>query len=180
MRVVFVSSNSGKAEEAEKIIPGLKWLKADVREESTSDLKQAAKSKARHARALVEGSAALVEDTGLFFDAYPGFPGVNTRFVLETIGLRGCLALLNGKGKGAEFRTVACLHDGETHFFEGVCRGRIVEPSGEAREGVGYDSVFVPDGATKTFAEMSLEEKQGFSHRRKAFEKVGEWVAEKN
>ena len=85
------------------------------------------------------------------------------------------------KGRGAEFRTVACLHDGEPRFFEGVCRGKIVvEPRGEAREGVGYDSVFVPDGADKTFAEMSLEEKQVFSHRRKAFEKAGEWVAEKN
>src|SRR5690606_33127598 len=68
----------------------------------------------------------------------------------------------------AQFRTVICLIiNGTEHFFEGVCKGRIIsEKRGNA--GFGYDPVFVPDGSEKTFAEMSMEEKNQFSHRRKA------------
>jgi XTP/dITP diphosphohydrolase len=68
----------------------------------------------------------------------------------------------------AQFRTVMTLYwDGKEYQFEGVCKGTIIdEPKGT--EGFGYDPVFIPDGSTHTFAEMGLQEKNKFSHRKKA------------
>jgi Xanthosine triphosphate pyrophosphatase len=87
--------------------------------------------------------------------------------------LRNCLVTLNGEtNRSARFRTVISLIlDGEEYFFEGICPGKIInERKGD--NGFGYDPVFVPDGADRTFAEMTMVEKNKFSHRKKAMEKL--------
>ena len=72
----------------------------------------------------------------------------------------------------ARFRTVICLILGEKeHFFEGICEGSILKEK-RGNQGFGYDPVFVPTGSGKTFAEMTIEEKNRFSHRRKAMDKL--------
>ncbi|MGH2648038.1 MAG: non-canonical purine NTP pyrophosphatase, partial [Ginsengibacter sp.] len=72
----------------------------------------------------------------------------------------------------ARFRTVICLIVKEKHnIFEGECKGKIITER-RGISGFGYDSVFMPDGATRTFAEMTLHEKNIYSHRRKATEKL--------
>ena len=72
----------------------------------------------------------------------------------------------------ARFRTViSLLLDGSEHRFEGICEGKIIaEQRGE--HGFGYDPVFIPNGSNKTFAEMDMEEKNKFSHRKKAMKKM--------
>jgi XTP/dITP diphosphohydrolase len=63
---------------------------------------------------------------------------------------------------------VICLIlDGKEYFFEGICEGEIIKEK-RGQQGFGYDPVFIPQGAGKTFAEMSLEEKNSFSHRSRA------------
>jgi len=57
------------------------------------------------------------------------------------------------------------------YFFEGICNGRITYTE-KGEEGFGYDPVFIPDGASKTFAEMGMDEKNIYSHRKKATEKL--------
>jgi XTP/dITP diphosphohydrolase len=57
------------------------------------------------------------------------------------------------------------------HFFEGVCEGTIVSER-RGNMGFGYDPVFIPTGSGKTFAEMTMDEKNRFSHRRKAMDKL--------
>ena len=86
--------------------------------------------------------------------------------------ITGILGLKDKPNKKAAFRTVICLiMEGAIEFFEGSCPGRIIDtPKGS--EGFGYDPVFIPDGADRTFAEMSLEEKNQYSHRRKAVDKL--------
>ena len=83
------------------------------------------------------------------------------------------LTNLAGKAdRSARFRTViSLLIDGKETLFEGICEGRI---TGERKDGqgFGYDPVFVPDGSDLSFAEMSMEEKAKFSHRRKATDKL--------
>ena len=76
----------------------------------------------------------------------------------------------------ARFRTVISLMlNGEEHLFEGICQGSITEkPSGT--NGFGYDPVFIPDGSTKTFAEMTMEEKNMYSHRKKATAKLAAFL----
>ena len=72
----------------------------------------------------------------------------------------------------AKFRTVISLIiEAKESLFEGICEGTIVY-SKKGKEGFGYDPVFVPDGSIHTFAEMKMEEKNQFSHRKKATDKL--------
>jgi XTP/dITP diphosphohydrolase len=68
--------------------------------------------------------------------------------------------------------------DGKETLFEGICEGKIINEK-KGSLGFGYDPVFVPDGATKTFAEMGLEEKNKFSHRTKAARKLVAFLSER-
>lgn len=118
------------------------------------------------------------DDSGLEIDALDGEPGVYSARYAGTHGDHGAnnqkvLGKLNlTDNRKARFRTVISLiWNGEEHFFEGTVEGTIRhELSGAA--GFGYDPIFQPDGYTKTFAEMSLEEKNAISHRAKAMDKL--------
>ena len=123
-------------------------------------------------------TACFSEDTGLEVEALNGEPGVKSaRYAGEDKSFQNnidkLLFHLQGKeDRKAQFRTVICLiMEGNIEFFEGVCEGQIISEQ-KGKEGFGYDPIFVPDGAEKTFAEMSLEEKSQYSHRRKAVDKL--------
>jgi XTP/dITP diphosphohydrolase len=114
------------------------------------------------------------EDTGLEIDALNGAPGVHSARYAGTdrnfnANIEKVLAnLKNYENRKAQFRTVICLIWNEKeYYFEGICRGQIAEQnSGTA--GFGYDPIFIPEGATKSFAEMTMDEKNSYSHRQKA------------
>ena len=116
----------------------------------------------------------MLEDAGLFIDALRGFPGVYSKYVFFTIGLPGILQLLQGaENRKAVFRSVyAYSEPGQKPVIVvGECNGTIsTEPRGE--HGFGYDPLFIPKGAKKTFGEMTIEEKNQYSHRAKALEKL--------
>ena len=124
------------------------------------------------------GKNCFSEDTGLEVDALQGAPGVNSaRYAGEHRSAKENIEKLMDKlssftNRKARFRTVISLQmDGNEWLFEGICKGTITsEKSGI--QGFGYDPVFVPDGSTKTFAEMNMDEKNMFSHRRKAMDKL--------
>lgn len=124
------------------------------------------------------GSDCFSEDTGLEVDALDGEPGVRSaRYAGENKSpadnTRKLLQKLSGMdNRNARFRTVISLIlGGRKYLFEGICPGRIAAvPSGEL--GFGYDPVFIPEGAEHTFAEMTIEEKGKFSHRKKAADKL--------
>jgi XTP/dITP diphosphohydrolase len=114
------------------------------------------------------------EDTGLEIEALNGEPGVKSaRYAGETRNFQAnidkVLEKLNGiRNRKAQFRTVICLlWNKEVFYFEGICQGRITETM-HGKEGFGYDPIFIPEGASKSFAEMTMEEKNKFSHRQKA------------
>ena len=127
---------------------------------------------------LLTGKNCFSEDTGLEVEALCGEPGVksaryagvgssadaNTEKLLYNL-----TATANRK---ARFRTViALMLDGKELLFEGICTGTIITGKRGAF-GFGYDPVFIPDGSTQTFAEMNMTEKNKFSHRKKAVEKL--------
>lgn len=131
------------------------------------------------------GRSAFAEDTGLEVFALGGEPGVKSaRYAGEersdAANIKKLLTRLDAAGaagtaaatRAAQFRTVmALVLDGEEHLFEGVCPGRIARaPKGDA--GFGYDPVFIPDGSELTFAEMDMADKNRFSHRKKALDKL--------
>lgn len=118
------------------------------------------------------------EDTGLEVDALNGEPGVKSaRYAGDgrsfEDNINKLLSNLAGKSDNkARFRTVISLIiEGKETLFEGICEGRIIEEK-KGAAGFGYDPVFVPDGSTQTFGEMSLQTKNLYSHRRKATEKL--------
>ena len=76
---------------------------------------------------------------------------------------------LSGKeNRNARFRTVISLiWEGEEHFFEGIVEGTILTEK-HGSEGFGYDPIFQPNGYSKSFAELSMDEKNAISHRGKA------------
>jgi XTP/dITP diphosphohydrolase len=124
------------------------------------------------------GRDCFSEDSGLEVDALNGEPGVKSaRYAgnensAEKNMQKLLAALGDAPGRTARFRTVISiiLHGKET-TFEGVCEGRIIHaPRGS--QGFGYDPVFVPAGSEKTFAEMTMEEKNLYSHRKKALDKL--------
>jgi XTP/dITP diphosphohydrolase len=122
------------------------------------------------------------EDTGLEVLSLNGEPGVKSaRYAGEGRNFQDNIHLLlkNLEGKSdrtAQFRTVVSLIWDDAEFlFTGICKGKIIEKQ-KGMEGFGYDPIFVPDGSTKSFAEMSMEEKNKYSHRKKAVAQLIEFL----
>ena len=111
----------------------------------------------------------FIEDAGLLIEALGGFPGPYSRYVHETIGNKGILALMSGVlARDAVFRSVIAYHDGQQpHLFIGETLGHI-STSIAGSQGFGYDPLFVPTGYDLTFAQMETHEKNELSHRGKS------------
>ena len=129
------------------------------------------------------GVSCFADDSGLEVAALNGEPGVDSAFYSGsrdfTKNIKKLLDNLEGNtNRKAQFVTVftLVLH-GVEHQFEGVIEGQILqEPRGT--RGFGYDPVFLPDGYDRTFAEMSIEEKNGISHRSRALAKMVAYLEE--
>jgi XTP/dITP diphosphohydrolase len=122
------------------------------------------------------------EDTGLEIEALNGAPGVKSaRYAGEDRNFQANIdkvidQLKNIENRKAQFRTVICLiWEGQTQYFEGICKGHI-SLTMQGEKGFGYDPIFVPEGSKKSFAEMSMEEKNIFSHRQKAVSQLFEFL----
>ena len=118
------------------------------------------------------------EDTGLEVLALNGDPGVKSARYADNIrssdaNIEKLLSNLAGvEDRRARFKTViSLLIDGTETRFEGICEGQIIDKK-RGEKGFGYDPVFVPSGSDRTFAEMNMKEKNQFSHRKKATEKL--------
>lgn len=178
--IVFATNNEHKVNEIKALvgdlynIVSLKDAGIDIDiPEPHNTLKENATEKSRTIFKLTKQNC-FSEDTGLEVDALNGEPGVRSaRYAGEVRNFKENVEKLlfnlqDIADRKARFRTVISLIlDGEEYFFEGVCNGYITATS-KGTEGFGYDPVFIPDGANKTFAEMTMEEKNQFSHRQKA------------
>lgn len=120
----------------------------------------------------------LIDDSGLFIDALNGFPGPYSSYAYKRLGCAGILTLLAGvRDRGAAFETVLLLRrKGEHHTFRGEVRGSIAGAE-RGRAGFGFDPIFIPDGESRTFAEMDVKEKNRFSHRGRAVEALAGFLA---
>lgn len=181
--IIFATNNVHKAEEIRHVLKGkfeIKTLKdagiiIDI-PEPYETLEENAKEKSTVIHSLT-GSNCFSEDTGLEVAALDGAPGVKSaRYAGDSAdpqaNMEKLLHRMTGvTARAARFRTVISLIlEGCEYQFEGICPGTIVnEPRG--LNGFGYDPIFTPEGATSTFAEMTMDEKALFSHRRKATEK---------
>jgi len=121
----------------------------------------------------------LVEDAGLFVEALNGFPGPYSSYVFKTIGVNGILKLMSGlSNRDACFKSyaVAIYNDRIVKGYGEVCGYITSEPRGD--KGFGFDPIFAPlEQPDKTFAEMSVEEKNRYSHRARAVRRVFDEIA---
>ncbi len=175
----FVTSNKGKLHEAQERFSslGITIVQKDIGypELQATTLEEVARFGVTNVQQQLTHPF-ILEDAGIFIHALHGFPGVYSSYVYHTIGLQGILRLLKGvpeKKRGATFRSVfayAAPH-AQPHFFTGECQGSIAMDE-QGNEGFGYDPIFIPQGDTRTFAQMDTREKNQFSHRGKSLEKL--------
>jgi len=119
----------------------------------------------------------VVEDSGLFVSALNGFPGPFSSYVHATIGVKGLLRLMRReRRRGAYFQaSLALASPGDSSVeFAGKVNGTISDKS-SGTKGFGFDPIFIPNGARKTFAQGGSEFKDKYSHRAIAFRKLALW-----
>ncbi|GAA5513709.1 dITP/XTP pyrophosphatase [Deinococcus carri] len=178
MRVVVATGNAGKVREIAEALPGLSWQLEGLGglplpEETGTTYEENAALKAC-AAAMARGLPALADDSGLEVAALGGQPGVySARFGGRDSDLERNLYLLErlrgAADRRAKFVSVVMLAypDGHLETYRGEMTGTLLEgPRGE--NGFGYDPLFVPDGETRTLAEMTVAEKRALSHRGRA------------
>jgi non-canonical purine NTP pyrophosphatase (RdgB/HAM1 family) len=182
--LIFITGNQAKADYLKK------WLghpvehqKMDLDEIQSLDPREVIEHKARSAYEII-GRPVLVEDVGLSFDAFGGkLPGTLIKWFLTEVGSAGLLKMLDGYTDRSAHTTIAYgLYDGNSlHVFEGRTDGSIaLEQRSSDTDGwhgsLSWNSIFIPDGATKTYAEMTDDELLPFSHRAKAITKLRDFL----
>ena len=170
MDIIFATSNINKVREASNIL-GFKLRSSHVKldEIQSVSVVEVAKHKAFQAYAVLK-QPVVVEDTGLFINGLNGFPGPLVKLVIDRLGPGGLCRIVNCcSNRKAYADTCVAFCDGSlAKTFIGRTYGTIAtKPKGEG--GFGWDSVFIPNGHSKTFAEMTLEEKVSLSMRSMAF-----------
>ena len=191
MKLIFATNNQNKVDEIRTVVGknssveiiSLKEAGIDIDiPEPYETLEKNASNKSRIIYELKKTNPIAIgcfsEDTGLEVETLHGEPGVksaryagneksfdkNIEKLLQKLG--------TNENRRAKFRTVISLIiDGKENLFEGICEGAIISNK-RGEGGFGYDSVFVPEGSVHTFAEMNMEEKNSFSHRRKATDQL--------
>ena len=182
MKAIFVTENEHKRREVQEIL-GFELERADLDlpEIQAIDPAEVAAEKVRAARQALGAPdlPVLVEDSGLMVDAWDGFPGALTKWLMKSVGNEGLLRMLpEGADRSARAVCVVALAetDGTVRTFRGEVPGALaLEPRGAG--GFGYDPVFVPEWSSMTYAEMG-EGKNADSHRARAFRAVREWLGE--
>jgi len=188
MTLIFATNNNNKVKEIRNAlnerfeIISLKEAGIDKDIPEPYDTLEANASEKSRVIFEMTGKDCFSEDTGLEVEALNGEPGVKSARYADGEPqyvdiVDKLLAKMEGQdNRRARFRTViSVIIDGKESLFEGICEGRIITER-RGSNGFGYDPVFIPDGADRTFAEMELDEKKLYSHRAKALKKLIEWL----
>lgn len=171
MTLYLITSNAGKYNEFRQMIPSIMQMDIHLAEIQHIDPAEVIKAKLADAMGKYTGEL-IVEDTALCMDCINGLPGALVKWFEKSVGNDGLYKLASAIGNdGAEAVSVIGYASKEgVRFFEGRVRGRITKPVGE--NNFGWDKIFVPEGHEKTFSQMTLDEKNGISHRRQALDKL--------
>lgn len=194
--LIFSTNNQNKVDEIQSlvgkdfnIIP-LKAAGIDIDIPEPHDTLQENAAEKANTIFEITNQNCFSEDTGLEIVALEGAPGVKSaRYAGEGRDFQANIDkvltnLGSTENRAAQFRTVICLiwgnnnQDKKTYYFEGVCKGQIANTM-QGEKGFGYDPIFIPDGSSKSFAQMTMEEKNQFSHRQKAVTKLFEFLRSK-
>jgi XTP/dITP diphosphohydrolase len=190
MKLIFATHNANKVKEIKSVLPDslqiISLHEANILEEIPepfATIEENSLTKAQYIYTMYQQNC-FSEDTGLVVPALNGDPGVKSaRYAGDHATAEENIAkLLDNLAlvpyRQAHFKTVITLMiDGQINQFIGICEGvLLLEKRGDA--GFGYDPIFVPNGSQNTFAEMTMEEKNKFSHRKKAMAALVKWLQE--
>lgn len=190
MKIIFASNNKNKVQEIQNQVP--KSIEIVTLEEigCTEDIPETGSTLEENAiikaNYITEkyGLPCFADDTGLEIDALNGEPGVySARYAGEDKNADKNMDLVlqklqNKTNRKAQFKTVIALNiNNKQHLFTGIVEGEIRNKK-IGTNGFGYDPIFEPENLGKTFAEMSLEEKNKLSHRGRAVEKLIDFLSE--
>lgn len=176
MTLYFITGNKNKFNEAKTVFPDLERMDIDLPELQEVDAKLIIKHKLAEALKHHNG-AFIVEDTSLYFDCLLGLPGPLIKWFIKTLGNDGLANIaLKLNNIQAEAKTIIgyAADNDNVHYFEGSIRGSIVSPRGSTN--FGWDPIFEPEGCSKTFAEMTADEKNKISMRRQALKKLETFI----
>lgn len=188
MKLVFATHNQNKAKEIQSLLDErfeiLTLTEIDCHDEIPETAETLEGNSLLKAQFVSENFKVncFADDTGLEIDALEGKPGVySARYAGEEKSAEANMnrvlsELENSTNRNAQFRTVITLIlENRAYTFEGIVKGEIIHEK-LGTDGFGYDPIFVPEGQNKTFAEMSMTEKNLQSHRARAFQKMIEFL----
>jgi XTP/dITP diphosphohydrolase len=192
VKLIFATNNPNKVAEIKPLLPSdievLSLAEAGISQDipephDTIEANALEKMQVIH---RLTGLDCFSEDTGLEVDGLNGAPGVKSaRFAGDNASHDDNIDLLleqmrQAGNRKARFRTVIALQwKDSSYLFEGICQGEITHER-HGKKGFGYDPVFIPDGAGKTFAEMEKSEKAMYSHRAKGLHKLLMFLADQS
>ena len=184
MKIIFATNNKNKVEEIKHLshqkfeIFTLQEVGIDIDIPEPHDTLEANATEKSTTIYKLTNEAVFSEDTGLEVEALNGAPGVKSaRYAGEGRNMQDNIdkllqELKDKPTRTAQFRTVVSLIiEGKEYQFEGICKGHITYEM-DGSNGFGYDPVFIPEGSNTTFANMDIAEKNKFSHRKKAVQKL--------
>ncbi len=188
MRLIFATANRHKVEEVQELLGPAFTIITPAELGFTGEIPETGDTlehnAAEKARFIWEkfGLPCFSDDTGIEVDALGGAPGAfSARYAGDgrdpKANLRLVLKNMEGKtGRSARFRCViALIMDGREQLFDGRAEGVILEEE-QGAQGFGYDPIFLPEGFDRSFAELTLEEKNHISHRGKAVRKLVDFL----
>jgi len=191
-KLIFATNNKNKVAEIRSVL-GNEFEIISLREaeifidipEPHDTLEENAREKSSFIYAL-KNQNCFSEDTGLEVDFLQGAPGVKSaRYAGDDASDQEnknklLKELEESTNRDAQFKTIISLQlNGKEYQFTGVCKG-IITTQERGVNGFGYDTIFIPEGSNKTFAEMELEEKNKYSHRKKATQLLIHFLNQKN
>jgi XTP/dITP diphosphohydrolase len=183
--IFFATANINKFNEARRILSRLEiavgMLKLKGDEIQSDNLQEIAEKSVQTAYKKCR-LPIIVEDAGLFIDTLNGFPGPYAAYIYKTIQNNGILKLMENKeNRTATFKSIISYCDNQTPLdplsFYGESKGTITtqQRPEQGKNGFGFDPIFQPNNSPKTFAEMTLQEKNTHSHRADALYKFAQW-----
>ncbi len=177
MPLYFATGNNEKVREAQAIlgIP-IEIVNIEIDEVQSMDLEYVARKKVEAVFAILQ-KPVIVDDVGLFIDAWSGFPGPFVKYFFKTLGNEGILRILeNEKNRDVTVKNAIGYHDGVTaHVFIGQRRGKISHLQ-KGNDGWGFDPIIIPEGEEQTIAELGFEHKNKNSHRSKSLQMLKEFL----